>query len=70
MLNNYKANIVLTFNKDDGTGGEPKKARVTLSNVRRNLTAEEIRQVGEAFGSLIKHELYEIEIVQFSLVGL
>lgn len=68
MLNNYKANLVLTFGKDDGKGGDPKETRVTLGNVRKDLSPEEVRQVGETFGSLIKHDLYDIEIVQFHRV--
>ncbi|MBD8038700.1 hypothetical protein H9635_18305 [Solibacillus sp. A46] len=68
IFNNYKANIVLVLGKADEKTGEPKITRVTLSNVRKDLTPDEAKQVGEAFRSLIKHDLYDVEIVQFSQV--
>lgn len=67
MTENYKSNIVLTFLKPD-KNGEPKKARVTLSNVRKNLTSSEILQVATAFESLITHRLDQVELVQYSYV--
>lgn len=67
MLFNYKSNIVLTFFKEED-GGELKPARVTLSNVRKDLTATEINQIAEAFKSLIMHSLGEVELVQYSYV--
>lgn len=68
MLFNYKSNIILTFFKEEEDGGEPKPARVTLSNVRKDLTATEINQIAEAFKSLIMHSLGEVELVQYSYV--
>lgn len=67
MLDNYKANLVLIFFKEDGKG-DFKESRITLGNVRKNLTPEEVGQVGEAFRSLIKHPLADVEIVQFHRV--
>lgn len=64
MFNNYNANLVLTLLKKDGKG-EDKATRVTLGNVRRDLTAQEVKQIAEAFRSLIKHPLVDIELVQF-----
>lgn len=68
MLQLHRTNIVLTFLKMDPDLGEHKEVRVTLSNVRQNLTSEEIVQIAEAFNSLIVHSLAEIGIVQYSEV--
>lgn len=68
MLGNFKSNIVLYF--FDMTKGElePKPMRVTLSNVRNDLTPDEIKQVAAAFDSLVKHTMGDIEFIQFSRV--
>lgn len=66
-MNHYKSNILLTFLKPDDEGNT-KKARVTLSNVRLDLTTAEIFQVATAFASLIMHSLDEVELVQYSYV--
>lgn len=68
MMDNYKSSIVLNFMKLDESG-DPKKVRVTLGNVRTNLLAAEITQVAQAFASLIKHPLHEVELVQYSYVS-
>lgn len=49
MLVNHKANLLLTSIKEDENGGDPKDVRITLSNLRRNLSPIEVREVGEAF---------------------
>ncbi|MEK4231319.1 DUF1659 domain-containing protein [Solibacillus sp. FSL H8-0538] len=66
-MENYKNNILLTFYKPDEFGVE-KKARVTLSDVRTDLTVAEINEVAKAFASLIMHTLGGVELVQYSHV--
>ena len=68
MAEYYKANIVLTFEKPDGKG-DFKQVRVTLNNVRKSLTTNEIRQVGETFRSLVKHPLVDVEFVQSTRIN-
>lgn len=67
MMDHYRSNIILTFlNRNEL--GEIKQERVTLNKVRTDITPEEIMQVGDAFNSLIKHSLIEVELVQVSFV--
>ena len=63
----YKASIVLEFAKKNADG-EEKKALVTLANVRKDLTTDEIKQIAQAFGTLISHRMVGIEFVQYNLV--
>ena len=63
-MQNYKSNIVLEFMKP-GDDGKDKVARVTLNNVRTDLTSEEIKQVAQTFESLITYPLGYYELVQF-----
>lgn len=60
-----KANLVLSISKPDAKGGDPKTTNVTLSNVRKNLTAEEIQDLRTTFTSLIKHEVHDIYLVHY-----
>ena len=70
MLNLYKANLVLKVMKPSEDGdGKPKEARVTLANVRTDLTTEEIKQLIAAFQTLISHQLADVELVQYSFVN-
>lgn len=68
MAEYYKANIILTFEKSDGKGGH-KQVRVTLSKVRKSLTTQEVREVGETFRSLVKHPLVDVEFVQSTRIN-
>jgi len=68
MLQLYKANLVLKVLKP-GEDGKPKEARVTLANVRIDLTPEEIKQLIAAFQTLISHQLSDAEVVQYSFVS-
>ena len=68
MLNLYKANLVLKVMKPS-EDGEPKEARVTLANVRTDLTTAEIKQLIAAFQTLISHQLADVELVQYSFVS-
>lgn len=67
MLDKYKSSIVLSFVKI-GDDGKDKIARVTLANVRQDLSTAEIIQVAQAFGSLITHTLQDVELVTYSYV--
>ena len=68
MLELYKANIVLKVVKP-GADGEPKETRVTLANVRIDLTTVEILQLIAAFQTLISHQLSDAELVQYSYIS-
>ena len=65
MLNLYKSNIILKVLKAD-ENGETKDARVTLNNVRSDLTTAEMKQLIQAFQTLISHQLADAELVQYS----
>lgn len=67
MLDLYKASIVLVFDKI-GADGKDKRAQVTLANVREDLTTDEIKQIAQAFESLISHQMVGVEFVQYNHV--
>lgn len=66
MFSNYKSNILLTFLKPAEKG--VKKVRVTLANIRTDITPAEILQVANAFSSLVTYPLDEVEMLQYSYV--
>ena len=68
MLDLYKSSLVLKIRKFD-EDGEPKTASVTLANVRNDLTPAEMKQLIDAFRSLISHELLHGELVQYSYIA-
>ena len=68
MLQLYRANLVLKVLKT-GEDGTPKEARVTLNNVRMDLTPAEITQLVDVFQTLISHRLSDVELVQYSFVN-
>ena len=68
MLQLYKANLVLKVMKP-GEDGKPKEARVSLNNVRTDLTPAEITQLIAAFQTLISYQLSDVELVQYSYVN-
>ena len=68
MLELYRANIILKVVKP-GEDGEPKESRVTLNNVRIDLTTAEIMQLIDAFQTLISHQLSDAELVHYSYIS-
>lgn len=69
MLYNPKTNVVLHFYTGDDDKGDAIVKRVTLGNVRNDLTPTEISQVALAFKSLISHTLIDVELVRHSFVN-
>lgn len=67
MLKVYKTSLVLKVQKFD-EDGEPKETRVTLANVRNDLTAAEFNQLIDAFQSLISHEITSAEVLQYNVI--
>ena len=65
ILDLYKSSIVLRVLKAD-ENGETTDARVTLNNVRSDLTTAEIKQLINAFQTLISHQVAEAQLVQYS----
>ena len=65
MVQLFKANIILKVLKAD-EDGEPKEVNVTLSNVRTDLTTDEMKQLVQAFQSLISHPVSAAQLVQYS----
>lgn len=63
MLDLYKASLVLNFLKTDSKGKEV-AARVTLANVRKDLSVDEMKQLVKAFEALISHQLVSAELVE------
>ena len=65
MLELYKASIVMkviTPTED----GKFKEARVTLANVRTDLTTTEMKQLINAFKTLIPYQVSEAQLLQYS----
>jgi len=67
MLQIYKTNIVLKVAKP-GEDGEPKETRITLANVRSDLTTDELKQLINAFQSLISYQVTDAELVQYNYI--
>lgn len=67
MLKVYKTSLVMKVQKFD-EDGEPKETRVTLANLRNDLTADEINQLIDAFQSLISHEILSTEVLQYNII--
>lgn len=67
-FNHVRADIVLVF-VVPGKDGKPTFKRITLSNVRPDLTAVEIEQVSAALAGLIKHPLNVIQRVLYESVS-
>jgi len=67
MLHLFKSNIILKVLKE-GEDGEPKEVNVTLSNVRTDLTPDEMKQLVQAFQTLISHRVTAAQLVQYSYI--
>lgn len=65
MTQVYKSSIILKVLKV-GDDGEPKEVNVTLANVRTDLTEAEMKQLIQAFQTLISHQVSAAELVQYS----
>lgn len=68
MLQLFKANIILKVLKAD-EDGEPKEVNVTLSNVRTDLTSDEMTQLIQAFQTLISYPVSAAQLVQYSHIA-
>ena len=68
MLQLFKANIILKVTKA-GDDGEPKEVNVTLSNVRTDLTSDEMTQLIQAFQTLISYPVSAAQLVQYSHIA-
>ncbi|HWL22201.1 MAG TPA: DUF1659 domain-containing protein [Ureibacillus sp.] len=64
-----QVNIVLHFEVGISDQGKSIVKRMTLSNVRHDLTADEVAQVSLALASLVKHDLMVVERVVYETVG-
>ena len=64
-----QVNIVLQFEVGINEQGKSIVKRMTLSNVRHDLTADEVAQVSLALASLVKHDLMVVERVVYETVG-
>lgn len=62
-LDLIKANLILTFITGRDEYNEPIYSKVTISSIRKELTANEIHQVVQAFQSLVSHTLFEAQVV-------
>lgn len=58
-------NIVLQFVVGVNEKGIAIIKRMTLSNVRPDLTADEVSQVSQALASLVKHDLFMIDRIVY-----
>ena len=67
MLELYKASLVLKVLKPL-ENGEFKEARVTLANVRTDLTTTEMKQLIQAFQTLIPYQFSDAQLVQYSYI--
>lgn len=68
MIKDRKLNIVLELlvgQKDDGS---PIVKKSTISNLRPDLTSEEIKEIVRTFDGLIKYDIYNAYTVSTQLV--
>lgn len=61
----YKTNLVLQVAKPDANG-ETKYANITLQNLSTGLTEAQIKQLVDAFSTLLKYTIMEASIVTYS----
>lgn len=64
VANHNRTNIILEFTDQDEMGNLQTR-RVTLSNVRNELTYDEIYQFAQALGSLSKYSFSGVQKVHY-----
>lgn len=68
MLETRKINLVLFFITGTDEEGEPIESRVTVSNLRVDLTANEIWELVTVFRNLVKFPLSDAQIVSTQII--
>ena len=67
-VNYMKTNIVLVFINQETMDGKPEYKRITLANVRHDLTPDEIDQFTLELASLLKYDLYKVERILYESI--
>ena len=63
MLDTLKLNLILEFMTGYDQDSKPIFSKVTISNLREDLTSNELYQIAVVFGTLISHNLTDIQAV-------
>lgn len=69
MLNTTKVNLVLEFVTGTDEKGEPILSKVTISNLRMDLTTAQLWEVVTVFRNLIKYKLSEAYVVSTQVIS-
>lgn len=67
-ISHKRIDIVLVLGLDDGSGKLQFK-RTTLSNIRHDITGDEIVEISDAFRTLFANEIYRVEKVHYETVS-
>ena len=63
MLDTLKLNLILVFMTGYDQNSEPIFSKITIANLREDLTSNELYQIAVVFGTLISHNLTDIQAV-------
>lgn len=70
MLNLLNLKLILEFHTDTNSKGDAIMSKVTISNLRLDLTEAEILQIAQLFESLVDYPLIDALAVTTSSVNL
>lgn len=70
MLNSLNLKLILEFHTDTNSKGDAIMSKVTISNLRLDLTEAEILQIAQLFESLVDYPLIDALAVTTSSVNL
>ena len=60
MLESVNLKLLLEFHTGNESNGDAIISKITISNIRKDITAAELLQVGQAFASLVDYPLIDI----------
>lgn len=69
MLETTKTNLILEFITGTDEKGDPIQSKVTISNLRIDLTAAQLWQVVTVFQNLVKYQLFGAYVVSTQVIS-
>ena len=69
MLDTTKVNLVLEFITGTDEKGDPIHSKVTISNLRIDLTAAQLWEVVTVFQNLVKYQLFNAYVVSTQIIS-
>ena len=63
MFDTLKLNLILEFMTGYDEDGKGTHSKITISNLREDLTTNELYQIAVVFGTLISHQLTDVQAV-------